>query len=342
MSENACGNSRVRLSIVIPNGRGLPEKLLLQLFGQCIDGDEILVVRNLPSAAWTFSEPNAKHRPSPDELIPEVSQRVAGMTAAARASNTDLKLLESPAGAASARNVGWRHAANELILFIDDDVTLSHSFLTDVREAAVEDRDIGVMTFRVRSRGTGNDAGLREVVDLDRGSVSLRSNRSVALPLREMWRFGAGAAMLARRETLSEIDGFKAELGAGRKNGGAEDLEFLWHATHHTCIAYRANVVVYHGIDGSPHVTQRKSVHYGRAIGALAGTTRRFDGTRMAANYCAYLVRGGMVTRDASRQRRGLLVTQVWIVVAIVETIRVYVLALLLNRRSLVLCPECR
>src|SRR5215472_15990985 len=105
----------VPLTIVIPNGRVFPSALVAALGSQTLEGDEIRVVQNHRRHA-------ARHWAGAN----------AGQAAPAPADHQGVRVLTSELGAAAARNVGWRSAANEWIVFLDDDVHVLAGFLAEV------------------------------------------------------------------------------------------------------------------------------------------------------------------------------------------------------------------
>src|SRR5215471_489014 len=147
----------VPLTIVIPNGRAFPSALVAALGSQTLAGDEVLVVRNHRRGA-------GRHWAG------------AGLGEPAPADRPGVRVLASALGAAAARNVGWRAASGEWVVFLDDDVEVPAGFLTAVRERLAERPDPRILTFRVRC--TSDDpsiATLGSFVPLDRGSGVFRT-----------------------------------------------------------------------------------------------------------------------------------------------------------------------
>jgi glycosyltransferase involved in cell wall biosynthesis len=315
----------VPLTIVIPNGRIFPSALVAALTSQTLEGDEIRVVQNHRTHA-------ARHWAGVG----------AGDSAPAPAEHPGVRVLASALGAAAARNVGWRTAANEWVVFVDDDVEVPATFLADVRERLVERSTPRVLTFRVLSTSSDPSiATLSAFVPFDRGPDVFRSP-AAPVPLNEAWRYGVGAALAAHRSVLEATGGFKEALGAGRRNGGSEDLELFWHASRHAEVEYRGDIAVEHRPVESVRVQLLKYRQYGRAVAALAGTAKGWDGLRSTFDFCRHMARLTSWSRQASLS--GGLLRQVRIVttLAIAEAARVYVLSLLLRRRRGVRCPQCR
>jgi len=119
----------------------------------------------------------------------------------------------------------------------------------------------------------------KATVSLD-GGAEVRRTGLIPLRLRDAWMFGAGAAMLASRKVLMTTGGFKDKLGAGLRDGGTEDSEFLWNASRHTIIEYCGHIAVLHEGAANVSILARKIREYGRAIGHLDGMSRSVDGLR--------------------------------------------------------------
>ena len=148
--------------------------------------------------------------------------------------------------------------------------------------------------------------------------------------------------MLVRRDILEETGGFKEKLGAGRKHGGGEDLEFLWHASRHTAIQYLGDVAVDHRDVEDLTDVGRKFCHYGRAIARLSGASKERHGLDAVTGYCIHIASAvvgcGRLTECGFRER---CVLRIHAFVAVVETGRVYVGSLLMDPRADLLCQDC-
>lgn len=310
-----------RFSIVIPSARTLPTHLLYSLSAQT-RGDEVIVVRNQPDRGrdrWTdLSRGNLPWAP------------LAGVT-----------IIESEPGAAAARNAGWKKATHPWVLFLDDDVLLLPRVLEALRTRIGEHRS-GLFTLRVRSRPNPWSKVVTSTISLDRGPVT-RASGGKPLALSSTWQYGVGAAMLAHRDVLIDTGGFKDALGAGRAHGGAEDLEFLWHASRHTAIVYLGDITVEHtDVDNRVDIG-RKFRHYGRAIARLAGTAKGREGVAAVWGYCTHLICATLRPSRSTDYANGhRLALQAQVLRALVSALRVYVISLLRHPSSGVLCVKCQ
>lgn len=334
---------RPLLSIVIPNARQIPFRLIRQLQIQCLDGDEIILVRNRPRRAhqfWTGIDEAKSHSPQAEARgsNPETHRRTA---VAAPSSNPLFRILRSHAGGASgARNLGWQSAKNGTILFLDDDVLVSTRFLSKVREITSQQSAPGVTTFRTVSRVKNRWSDLIEATaSPDRGTID-HSSIGRSLLLKETWTY-CSSAFVSDRTVLERTGGFKREFGAGIKNGGAEDTEFLWHTSRHATVRYDGHVRVSHMEISRVNNLRDKLVEYGRAIGNLGGAAGRPQGSEYMKDYCTYLIDildrlGLLELSKPSIRTLSRAIEQ-----AISETISAY-RSSLRGSTNRVLCGECR
>ncbi len=322
---------------MVPNARAFPAALVRGLIAQLRQDDEVIVVRNLPTGGrrrWTGLALSAV---SFAAALGTPLRLDYGLFLRSDA----LVVLDSPPGAAAARNAGWRRARHYWVLFLDDDVYIPGSFLDAVRSRTIDGNARGVTTFRVRSQEGPWLSLITRTISLDRGTAD-RQSAGAPLTLSETWRYGVGAAMLVRRDILEATGGFKQKLGAGRKHGGGEDLEFLWHASRHTTIQYVGQLAVEHRDVDELADVGRKFRHYGRAIARLSGTSKERDGFDAVVGYCTHIASAvmgrGRLMEHPLRER---CVLRIHAFVALLETGRVYAGSLLVHPRAEVLCEDC-
>lgn len=321
------------LSVVIPSAREFPTELVAEVAKNAVVGDELLVVENRPLSPRMWMGVSVAAGPRGDDSTDHEHRSVGAL---------EVRVLQSAHGAAAARNTGWRAAKNEWVLFLDDDVTIDADFLPAVRTLCEAAGAPEVMTFRVSAVSVGEWPPVEATISIDRGIGCRRCGPDAPPRLDEAWEYGTGAAMLVSRRILLTISGFKPTLGAGRKHGGTEDLEFLWHAARHTTVEYRGNLGVGHySVQDLPGIT-RKMREYGKAIAALAGTAKQRDGFRMVAEYCVHQVVGTSRQRLSPLERSTWWKVRIGVAYAIVATVRVYIISLLFRSRSEVLCQACR
>lgn len=284
------GKVSLPISIVIPNGRIFPWSLLEQLLTQVSEGDEIIIVRNSAPSYYKNWVGMSSGEDNPallsDRLI--LSKRFPHISAVALQSCRIIS-LSGNLGAAAARNLGWCSSKNFVILFLDDDVSIGNRFLEKIRETFNVHGCTGVTTFRVLDAPYSDPSAsiIATSLSLDRGPSDYHS--STPLRIKDVWNYGAGAAMLVDRSTLIDTGGFKDRLGAGCPNGGTEDTEFLWHSSRHTSINYRGRISVLHNQSYSFEEIARKMMEYGRAIGNLGGLSITKGGFDYVNGYCSHI-----------------------------------------------------
>lgn len=249
-----------------------------------------------------------------------------------------IRYLSSDSGAAAARNEGWRQAKNQAIVFLDDDVSVDEDFIGAVRRLRGTASQ-QLIALRVRSIES-NPIGVlvSKTVALDRGPETRRSEGRLAL--HDVWRYGNGAAMLVDRQLLSSTGGFKTHFGAGRRNGGAEDIEFIWHASHHGEVAYSPSVAVYHEDAKTIGALSKKVREYGRAIAHL-GAASPPNGRHCVVGYLRHLERNTRICGNLGISKTDAIWLRLSVGMAVLESLWVYLPAKYSNKPAKVLCNHC-
>lgn len=273
------------LSIIIPSGRDSRRDLLESLLSQVAKEDEIIVVNDSPcqNRSWTFGKSKTETRSA-------VTEQQNSHSANWDMLGSQIRVQHSRGGASVARNIGWRVATNDWVLFLDDDVEVQRGFLQSVRESIRRNSDSDLVGFRIVSPPpeTGWERMGEETLTLDRGPEQ-RTNDSPPVRIQNVWMYGAGAALAVDHSLLERMNGFKDQLGAGRPYGGTEDTEFLWHASHHGIISYDGTVSVLHGHPSTLEEWRSKLIDYGRGVGFLAGVINTQDAVEYAAGFCNFI-----------------------------------------------------
>ena len=332
-----------RISIVIPSARSFPLALIQQLESQAVEGDEILMVQNRPRLVehrWVGISFSGKS--SLRNIDPHTCATVTRSKTAALQKGVPVVVLDSDSGAAAARNLGWHRANNDSVLFLDDDIRVGETFLSDLRRYLTRRPIADVVTFRILTKpNTEWSSRMGATIALDRGPRVYRTGER-PLRLQDVWRYGAGAAMLVNQSILKVTGGFKNQLGAGRRNGGTEDAEFLWHASRHAMVEYHGCISVLHEAPSSFENLARKMREYGRAIGHLGGMTKSVEGYRYVSGYCSHLDATRRLNDLLRLPMRNLSQARLAVTVAISETLRAYRTSLVRSRQSGILCDDCR
>lgn len=177
------------MSIVIPT-RNRPEMLarcLKSVVAAMRPEDELIVVDS------------ASRDPEP------VAQTAVGLGA---------KVLRSELpGATRARNMGWRAAKNDLIVFADDDVWVDAGWATAIVQPLIKADGVEFVTGRVEAP-EGQTSYYVAIKDDPDPTVFDRTTRGLV---------GHSASMAARRSALEEVGGFDVWMGPGARFRGADD-----------------------------------------------------------------------------------------------------------------------
>lgn len=132
------------------------------------------------------------------------------------------------AGAARARNRGYRESTGDLVAFLDDDVTVHGDWLATV-QATFEDAGAALAYGQVLV-----PAALADDVNQGRIVPSLVWDERNVLRKPSPFRlWGMSANMVVRRSALDRIGGFDETLGVGGVCRAGEDFDFsyrIWSA----------------------------------------------------------------------------------------------------------------
>lgn len=159
-------------------------------------------------------------------------------------------------GLSIAPNLGLREASSSLVAYTDDDCLLSPGWDAALR-VWFADPGVECVTGELRAPGAGEGRGVVR---------SMRADTRHALDC------GHGAFMAFRREPLLALGGFDPMLGAGRRYGGAEDMDaFARVLASGGTVVHDPRIAVDHtnvrvGVD---HVALHAA--YGRGLGAMCG-----------------------------------------------------------------------
>jgi GT2 family glycosyltransferase len=185
-------------------------------------------------------------------------------------------LREDRPGLSNARNRGLAAAAGEVVAFTDDDVLVDPAWLANLVAA------LGAAPHAACATGLILPAELdtapaqwfeayagfgkgweRQLFDL------AEHRRPGPLYPYAMGQFGSGASLAFKTATLRELGGFAAELGAGTRALGGEDLDvFLRLLAHGAAIVYEPGAILRHRhLQDYPSL--RRQLHgYGVGLGA--------------------------------------------------------------------------
>jgi GT2 family glycosyltransferase len=138
------------------------------------------------------------------------------------------------AGTSRGRNAIMRAATSDVVAFIDDDVRVPLGWLPAIEQAFVKWPSAEVVTGPMFPLELDSqvqidfvrmmpwDAGLEEIAY----NMAWSERFGPMFPY-EAARFGSGATMAFRRQSLIDSGGFDVRLGPGTKTKGGEDLELF-------------------------------------------------------------------------------------------------------------------
>jgi glycosyltransferase involved in cell wall biosynthesis len=170
-------------------------------------------------------------------------------------------------GLSVARNVGLRAASRTIVVYTDDDCAVASGF-GEALTAAFQDARIGAATWRLVDHATADAATTAPCT----GAVELVTDTVDGLDA------GHGALMAFDRERLIGLGGFDPLLGAGRRYGGAEDLDAFCRILHSgSMVARVADAVVIHENTRDDEDYARLNAAYGRGLGAMCRKWRDID-----------------------------------------------------------------
>ncbi|MCR2763291.1 glycosyltransferase [Microbacterium sp. zg.B48] len=227
-------------------------------------------------------------------LVVDSGSRSPDTSRVARSANVDYVRSDVP-GLSIARNLALASSLSDCVVFTDDDCIVEPGFLAPLL-APFASAAVGATTGTLRDATAGGRAPV---------GVPPQTLRRT----RDGLDAGHGALMAFRRETLQGLGGFDPLLGAGRRFGGAEDMDALCRVLHAGFEVVRVpDAVVTHVYTRSDEDYLRLNDSYGLGIGAMCAKWLRTHRTA-GATLTGLVLRRGLsryVRRFGSaRTRRG-------------------------------------
>jgi GT2 family glycosyltransferase len=227
------------VSIVVPT-RDRPRRLdecLRRLVAAARAGDEIVVVDSASADAAA----------------------VAGVVAAYESGPVAARLvrLDEP-GASRARNAGWRAARSDVVVFVDDDVSVEDGWRDALVAPLGGSSDVAFVAGRMAAAGA---SGARPLA-VRLGSEAYRVTLGDPHP-------GASGNLAVRRDVLATVGGFDERLGPATWFAGAEDHDLLDRIMLTGASGWFApSAVVYGDQPASAAEARAKVWAYGKGAGA--------------------------------------------------------------------------
>ncbi|HEV3497081.1 MAG TPA: glycosyltransferase [Actinomycetes bacterium] len=139
-------------------------------------------------------------------------------------------------GLSRARNVGWRAAATEWLVFLDDDCVPSPSWADELYQALDRHPDADFIGPRIVALDSSASSPTLPVAVSEKRLPGLQSGRWV-----RPWAIGLGACMAVRRSAIERLGGWDERLGAGSAPFPAsEDMDFNYRLLRAGGVAYVA------------------------------------------------------------------------------------------------------
>jgi glycosyltransferase involved in cell wall biosynthesis len=190
-------------------------------------------------------------------------------------------------GLSIARNLGLRSSDRDIVVFTDDDCLVVPGFLDEL-VAPFESASVGATTGTLRDASDDRELAPGPLVALHAVTEGLDA--------------GHGALMAFRRSAILDLGGFDPVLGAGRRFGGAEDMDAVCRILRAGLIVVRVpRAVVRHVFTRGDDDYLRLNTNYGLGMGAMCAKWLREaggDGRRLTA----VVIRRGL-SRFARRLR---------------------------------------
>jgi GT2 family glycosyltransferase len=187
-------------------------------------------------------------------------------------------VVEPVPGLSHARNRGLAEATGAYVAYTDDDVSVDPGWIGGLARGFARRKDVTCVTGLVCTASIANIAEayfdarnpswsarcVSSIYDLSSGS------RHGPLYPYELGIFGTGASFAFHRQTLRDLGGFDAALGAGTATRGGEDLDaFLRILRAGGAIAYEPAALVWHHHRADHASLLRQMFGYGAGLSAL-------------------------------------------------------------------------
>lgn len=195
-----------------------------------------------------------------DVVVVDDGSRDPGSVATVVGDRADLRRNESPAGPGGARDVGWRSATADVVVFLDADVVPPEDDWLPRLLAYFQDPAVGAVAPRVRSL-PGSSVLAR--YERGRSPLDLGAREARVAPGSRV-SYVPTAALAVRRATLEVLDGFDPALLVG------EDVDLVWRAVEAGwTVRYQPQVVFEHAPRSGWADWARQRRAYGSAAAPL-------------------------------------------------------------------------
>lgn len=137
-------------------------------------------------------------------------------------------------GVTRARNIGWRKADTEWVVFLDDDCHPDPDFVEELHAAIERHPEASFVSGHVAAGGEMPSDDYLPVTPSD-----IREERLISGRWNLPWKIGFSLAMAVRRETVEAIGAWDERLGPGRPDFPAsDDMDFNYRFLRAGGVAY--------------------------------------------------------------------------------------------------------
>ena len=190
-----------------------------------------------------------------------------------------VRLVHQPIrGVSAARNLGLQVAKNEIIAFTDDDAAVERNWLRAIGECFVMNPEVEVISGLTLPSSFSTEAqlwfeefygGFNKSYRFELLSLKHTLGTDKLFPYAP-GRFGAGANMAFRRQSLLRLGGFQLALGTGTPARGGEDLAvFMKHILQGGTLAFEPAALVRHRHRRTEKEFLSQVIGYGTGLSAL-------------------------------------------------------------------------
>lgn len=180
-------------------------------------------------------------------------------------------------GVSNARNRGLEETKTEVVLFVDDDVIVDKNWLFAIGRTFAADPQVGCVTGSILAAEieTPAQAWLEQYGGYNKGFKTqiydLKENRRTnPLYPYDAGRFGSGANMAVKVESLKKLGGFSTKLGPGTPTHSAEDIDVLRRiVSSGDRLVYEPAAMMWHSHRRSYFALRKQMYRYGAGLSAL-------------------------------------------------------------------------